>query len=436
MERLLEPTSDPTWVLVAEGYDPLREGIHEARFATSNGFLGVRGGRAVSRGSRWIEPHRTYIAGLFDIPGPEHPIPVLVPAPGWLESRIIPTCGPLVHHPAEVPSHRTTLDMRRGALFTGCRLIDHPNIAVHVRTIGLVSLKERALGLHVINLVVEYGEVEITLEASFEGLGLGLLSERLEQDLGVWRTRNSNKRLAMAAASCLQIDGFDLAPTMPGPFVWSWHWKTRAGQIVSLSRLVVVARGDSQDEAPDRVASEKLGIARQLGWRNLVQEHEAAWSERWQRSDFEVREDPAAELALRFAAYHLTSAVNPADEHVSIGARGLTGDDYHGHVFWDTEIYLLPFYTLTWPEAARALLMYRFWTLEGARAKAAGMGWRGAMYLGNQPTLVRRQHRSELSVPMVTLLKSSAAIRNSTLLRTLRTQCGSTGKQPETKNSS
>ena len=127
---------------------------------------------------------------------------------------------------------------------------------------------------------------------------------------------------------------------------------------------------------------------------------------RWQRSDFEVREDPAAELALRFAAYHafalapsrvqnryissaraasgqgnvLTSAVNPADEHVSIGARGLTGDDYHGHVFWDTEIYLLPFYTLTWPEAARALLMYRFWTLEGARAKAAGMGWRGAMY--------------------------------------------------------
>ena len=380
MEKLLEPTSDPTWVLVAEGYDPLREGIYEARFATSNGFLGVRGGRAVSRGSRWIEPHRTYIAGLFDIPGPEHPIPVLVPAPGWLESRIIPTGGPLVHHPAEVPSHRTTLDMRRGALFTGCRLIDHPNIAVHVRTMGLVSLNERALGLHVINLEVEYGEVEVTLEASFEGLGLGLLSERLEQDLGVWRTRNSNKRLAMAAAPCLQIDGSELAPTMSGPFVWSWHWKTRTGQIVCLSRLVAVARGDSQDEAPDRVAWEKLEIARQLGWRKLVQEHEAAWSERWQRSDFEVRGDPAAELALRFAAYHLNGAVNPADEHVSIGARGLTGDDYHGHVFWDTEIYLLPFYTLTWPEAARALLMYRFRTIDGARAKAAGMGWRGAMY--------------------------------------------------------
>src|SRR4029450_9852465 len=99
--------------------------------------------------------------------------------------------------------------------------------------------------------------------------------------------------------------------------------------------------------------------------------------ERWQRSDFEVRGDPAAELALRFAAYHLTSAVNPADEHVSIGARGLTGDDYHGHVFWDTEIYLLPFYTLTWPEAARALLMYRFRTIDGARGKRPPWGGAG-----------------------------------------------------------
>jgi trehalose/maltose hydrolase-like predicted phosphorylase len=83
---------------------------------------------------------------------------------------------------------------------------------------------------------------------------------------------------------------------------------------------------------------------------------------------------------LRFAVYHLNGAANPADERVSIGARALTGDDYRGHVFWDTEIFLLPFYALTWPEAARTLLMYRFHTLDAARAKAAGMGWRGALY--------------------------------------------------------
>ena len=78
--------------------------------------------------------------------------------------------------------------------------------------------------------------------------------------------------------------------------------------------------------------------------------------------------------------YHLTSAANPEDERVSIGARALTGDAYLGHVFWDTEIYLLPFYTAVWPEAARALLMYRYHTLPGARAKAAQFGFKGALY--------------------------------------------------------
>jgi trehalose/maltose hydrolase-like predicted phosphorylase len=112
----------------------------------------------------------------------------------------------------------------------------------------------------------------------------------------------------------------------------------------------------------------------------VLAEHETAWASRWHCSDVEIDGDDAAQKALRFAIYHLNSAANPADERVSIGARALTGDDYHGHVFWDTEIYLLPFYILTWPEAARALLMYRFRTLDAARAKSARMGWRGALY--------------------------------------------------------
>jgi trehalose/maltose hydrolase-like predicted phosphorylase len=320
------------------------------------------------------------MAGLFDIPGPEHPIPQLISAASWLQVRVIPTGGPLVHHPAEVTSHCMTLDMRRGALLTRGRLADGPAIAVHARTLRLVSLRERAIGLHVVNFEIEKGEIAVTLEASFEGLGSGLVSEQLEQDLAVWRTRYSGKRLAMASASSLHIDGSEITPVRPDPFVWSWHWKIRPGQIVQLVRLVALARADTLDADPGQVAWARLGAAQQLGWRNVVQEHERAWAERWQRSDFEVGGDPAAEQALRFAAYHLNSAANPGDERVSIGARGLTGEEYRGHVFWDTEIYLLPFYTLTWPEAARALLMYRFRTIDGARGKAAAMGWRGAMY--------------------------------------------------------
>jgi trehalose/maltose hydrolase-like predicted phosphorylase len=149
---------------------------------------------------------------------------------------------------------------------------------------------------------------------------------------------------------------------------------------VCFERSVVVVRTDAQDRDPGKEARDKLGSARQLGWRGVIAEHEAAWSSRWQCSDVEVEGDAAAQQALRFAVYHLNSAANPADERVSIGARALTGDDYRGHVFWDTEIYLLSFYTMTWPEAARSLLMYRHRTLDGARAKAAGMGWRGALY--------------------------------------------------------
>src|SRR6516162_9811409 len=108
--------------------------------------------------------------------------------------------------------------------------------------------------------------------------------------------------------------------------------------------------------------------------------HEAAWNARWIASDIHIEGDDESQRALRFAVYHLTSAANPEDDRVSIGARALTGDAYLGHVFWDTEIYLLPFYTAVWPEAARALLMYRFHTLSGARAKAAHFGFKGALY--------------------------------------------------------
>ncbi len=65
---------------------------------------------------------------------------------------------------------------------------------------------------------------------------------------------------------------------------------------------------------------------------------------------------------------------------MSIGARGLSGTAYKGHVFWDTDIFMLPFFMLTYPEAARALVMYRYHTLAAARAKAARLGYRGALY--------------------------------------------------------
>ncbi len=380
MGNALQPTADPAWFIDMEGYDPLREGSVASRFAISNGLLGIRAAREIMWRARSVIPPRTYVAGLFDTAGARRPIPALVPAPDWLHVRILLPGGPWVNYQGDVSWHRMTLDMRRGVLLTESDQRKIPHLHLRGHTMRLVSLSERAVGLQLIQLEFGIGDLEVTLEASFRGMNLEFVPEQLDQDLGVWRTRHSGKRLAMAAASSLLIDGHDLQPTTLGPLKWSWTWKSHPGQVVCFERIVAVARSDTLAVDPGRGARDKLSDARRLGWRGVVAEHEVAWSNRWKCSDVEVDGDAAAQQALRFAIYHLNSAANPADERVSIGARALTGGDYRGHVFWDTEIYLLPFYVLTWPEAARALLMYRFHTIEGARAKAAGMGWRGALY--------------------------------------------------------
>jgi len=380
MDQALRPTADPGWVLVERGYDPLRESSLESRFAISNGFLGVRGARATTRGARWIVPARTYVAGLFDTSGAPEAVPALVPAADWLKVRILLGGRTLVRHPGSVSSHCVTLDLKRGALITEWQPLAAHAHGVRLRTMRLASLGDRAIGMQLIQMQMGQGAAEVTLEATFEGLDLGLTPLKLGRDLGVWRTPHSGMGLAMAGDASLQVDGLDLAPAKRGDFKWSWTWTARPGQIVCFERLVAVARSASTNLDPGVVARQALDRAQIRGWGGVLADHEAAWTGRWRRSEVEVAGDPVAQQALRFALYHLNSAANPADEHVSIGARALTGDDYHGHVFWDTEIYLLPFYILTWPEAARALLMYRFHTLDAARAKAARLGWRGALY--------------------------------------------------------
>jgi trehalose/maltose hydrolase-like predicted phosphorylase len=379
-QHVLQPTADPAWVLNVDGYDPLRESSIESRFAISNGFLGIRGARAASRGARWVVPARTYVAGLFDVAGAEHATPGLVPAADWLRVRFLVAGEPLLLHPGDVSSHRMTLDMRRGTLLSRGSRLKGPELSLHAQTLRLVSLSDRAIGLQLIQLDVESGVLDVTIEASFEGVELGLINDQLDQDLGVWHAAQSGKHLGMASEPSLQIDGRVHPPTPLGKLTWSWSWQCRPGQTVCFQRLVAVVRCDVPGTDPGPETRDRLLTARHLGWRGVFAAHESAWARRWHDSDVEVDGDADAQRALRFAIYHLSSAANPADASVSIGARALTGDDYHGHVFWDTEIFLLPFYSLTWPAAARALLMYRFHTLPAARAKAARMGWRGALY--------------------------------------------------------
>lgn len=386
---VLEPTQEPGWVLSHEGYSQLTESGVESRFALGNGFLGMRAARSVSRGPTWLSwlgyikwaswP-RCYVAGLFDIPNTEPPVPALVPVADWSRVRILLDGVPLLAREGQVLVGTRKLDMRRALLLSAWTHRTPAGTTASGQELRLLSLANRSTGLQFLRLSLDRDGVDVSLEANFALSGLGMEPIRLDQDLGGWRTEGTGKSVAMTGAATLRLGGDLLAPERPLSLRWTWRWRSVAGQIAELDRIVAVARADTPQDDPAPHAVAALARSRALGWRAVLAEHEAAWNARWIASGVHIEGDDESQRALRFAVYHLTSAANPEDDRVSVGARGLTGDAYFGHVFWDTETYLLPFYTAIWPEAARAMLMYRFHTLPGARAKAAHFGLRGALY--------------------------------------------------------
>ncbi len=388
IEDALTSRSDSTWVLQEAGYDPTREAGIEARFAIGNGFLGVRGSRSVSRGPTWTSYQhnlswaswpRTYVAGLFDTPNTEPPVPALVPAPDWLRVRIWINGELALIRSGKLMSHRRCLDMRRGVLLTTWDQQLPGGQLVKVRTLRFVSQADRALAGQMLHLQVDGPAAAIRVQASFEAIGSALERTSETPDAVVWRTAQSDKSLAIATAADLLVGGRELRCDRVDALTREWTWTSAAESSATLLRTAAFARGNDGNN-PAEAAVGALGRVRRTGFRQMLADHEQAWAARWRDSDVTVEGDEDAQRALRFAIYHLISAANPEDEKVSVGARALTGDSYLGHVFWDTEIYLLPFYTWTWPEAARALLLYRYHTLPGARAKAARMGYRGAFY--------------------------------------------------------
>jgi len=120
--------------------------------------------------------------------------------------------------------------------------------------------------------------------------------------------------------------------------------------------------------------------AAEIGFDDLLAEHAKQWSERWGDCDIQIEGDDSAQEALRFSMYHLLVIMPTHTSTASVPARGMSGQMYKGAVFWDTEIFMLPFFTHVFPSMARNLLLYRYHTLNGARRKAQEYGYRGAFY--------------------------------------------------------
>ena len=295
MHEALEPTQDPCWLLTHEGYNVLSESAVESRLAFGNGFLGMRAARSVSRGptwvawlgySRWASWPRCYVAGLFDMPNTEPPVPALVPVADWSRVRILLDGEPLLAREGEVLVGTRQLDMRRGLLLSSWTHRTPTGITAAGRELRLLSLADRAVGLQLLLLSLDRDGVDVRLEASFALAGLGMEPMRLEHDLAAWRTEGTRKGVAMTGAATLRRGDDMLEPDRPFSLRWAWRWHSVAGQVAHFDRLVAVARADApQDDDPAPTACAALARSRALGWRAVLAAHEAAWDARWIASD-------------------------------------------------------------------------------------------------------------------------------------------------------
>ncbi|EQA5671247.1 glycoside hydrolase family 65 protein [Cronobacter malonaticus] len=155
-----------------------------------------------------------------------------------------------------------------------------------------------------------------------------------------------------------------------------------AGESFTLEKCAWVSASlDAPDDSAAATALAALRECATMGYDGLLAESSAARRVWWQQARVEVESDSRQDQqALDFALYHLHDMTPRHDERSSIAAKGLTGEGYKGHVFWDTEVFLLPFHLHTAPAVARQLLRYRWLNLAGAKRKAARGGWQGALF--------------------------------------------------------
>jgi trehalose/maltose hydrolase-like predicted phosphorylase len=377
----LAPTNDPGWLIIEEGVALEREHEIESIFAISNGYVGTRA--ALEEGGR-VSQAATVEAGVYIADRESALGPTLAILPDWTNVNIAIDGHLLTTGSGCILEHRRILDLRQGILWRHWRQRDPSGRTTEIRFLRFASLSDRHALLQVVAVTAENyaGRVEIVAclsapSAQNKHTQLAMGADGASVTMSAGETQVALATRSIPEPTIEETKSHGEGPT--GRIEQRWSWAARLGETIYLQRAAAlyVSR-----DCLDPLRSAQLGVAElnDRGVSSVAMDHAEAWSRRWRIGDIEIRGDAEAQRVLRFAIYHLFAAANPTDEHVSIGARGLTGKAYRGHVFWETEIYMLPFYVLNEPEAARALLMYRHHTLGAAKRKALSLGYSGALY--------------------------------------------------------
>ena len=396
------------FLLAYDGFDPGAEGLREALTSTGNGYLCVRGA------AEWEDADGVHYPGTYAHGGYNREttilggLPVLnedlVNLPNWLVLQLRIEGGDVIRlADVDLLGYRHELDIRFATVSRHLSFRDHEGHETTLHSRRFVSMADPHHGGIEWTLVPENwsGRVEVVTAIDgrvsnagvaryreLEGRHLNPVAPRtLGPEVVALKaeTRQSNLYISQAARTrvfrgdrLIQVER--RLYQMEDYIQQVLAFDVRQGEPIRVEKLVTFFT--SRDPAvSDTLVKATTSVARHSDFGASFERHAAAWEELWRVCDVRVSGEESVQLLLRLHIAHVLQVCsrNTADLDAGLPARGLNGEAYRGHVFWD-ELYAFPFFNVRLPEVTRGLLMYRYRRVGEARAAAREEGFRGAMF--------------------------------------------------------
>jgi trehalose/maltose hydrolase-like predicted phosphorylase len=398
------------WMLRYDGYSPREEGLREVLCTTGNGYVATRGAAPESAADGTHYPG-TYIAGCYnelrtEIAGHTVVNESLVNAPNWLPLIFAAEDGPWLDLASlDVLHYQLELDLRRGVLTRKLRVRDGQGRITRATCRRFVHMGAAHLAALETTIVPENWSgrlrVRSELDGTVENKGVARYRDLSGRHLVpvearsldtaamllVVQTSQSHIRIAEAARTRLFRNGERVAEvpaviSEPGRIGHDMLIDVAEADEITVEKTVAIAT--SRDHATSDVAvaaADWLEAADSFD--EMLGRHVLAWAHLWARFHIELTgsDDDQILPVLRLHIFHLLQTVSPnsMDRDVGVPARGLHGEAYRGHVFWD-DLFVFPVLNLRIPELSRSLTSYRYRRLPAARRAAVEAGHVGAMY--------------------------------------------------------
>jgi nigerose phosphorylase len=353
-------------------------------YQLANGYMGYRGTLDEFGPEEWVG---VTLAGIFDQVGAAWREPVNAPNGGF--TRVSVDGAELSALTSKVRRHKQTLQFA-AALFERETIFASRTKTLTVKSSRFLSAAVPNLG--VIKFSVSCDKpAQVTIRTGIDcniwdlnGPHLGQLTAEKQDSVLLVQGRTSENAQRVAVAEAVDLGFGKEAHEFRGKRnLRVITLQAEAGKTYTFHKyFAVVTDNDVAGQTVHEVAIKTVQHARALGYAQCWENHRVAWSRKWEHCDVVIEGDDEAQQALRYSILQLLMVAPVNGSANSIPARALSGQVYKGAVFWDTEMFMFPFFLHTYPEKARELMRYRIKTLDGARrkAKSEGAGYRGAFY--------------------------------------------------------